>query len=104
MDKAELERLHTLDLRHQPFVALINMPQSSLPALAAAFYPTQGRATGIAWMMGIGRFGVAELTRRQFGFSEIFTVMAIPGLIAAVALFIKQLVSTMRFTVFSLAA
>lgn len=76
---------------------LMNMSQSSLPALAAEFYPTQGRATGIAWMMGIGRFGgiagsfiVAELTRRQFGFSEIFAVMAIPGLIAAVALFIKQ--------------
>jgi AAHS family 4-hydroxybenzoate transporter-like MFS transporter len=76
---------------------LMNMAQSSLPALAAAFYPTQGRATGVAWMMGIGRFGgiagsfiVAELTRRHLGFSEIFAVMAVPGLIAAVALFIKQ--------------
>jgi MFS transporter, AAHS family, 4-hydroxybenzoate transporter len=78
---------------------LMNMSQSSLPALAAAFYPTQGRATGVAWMMGIGRFGgiagsfiVAELTRRHLGLSEIFAVMAVPGLIAAVALFIKQAV------------
>ena len=77
--------------------ALMNMSQTSLPSLAAAFYPTQGRATGVAWMMGIGRFGgiagsflVAELTRRQFNFSEIFTVMAVPGLIAMAALLIKQ--------------
>jgi AAHS family 4-hydroxybenzoate transporter-like MFS transporter len=76
--------------------ALMNMSQSSLPSLAAAFYPTKGRATGVAWMMGIGRFGgiagsflVAELTRRQLGLSEIFAVMALPGLLAAMALAIK---------------
>jgi MFS transporter, AAHS family, 4-hydroxybenzoate transporter len=77
--------------------ALMNMSQTSLPTLAAAFYPTQGRATGVAWMMGIGRFGgiagsfiVAELTRRHLGFSEIFTAMAVPGVIAAIALVIKE--------------
>ncbi|SCK08833.1 aromatic acid/H+ symport family MFS transporter [Vogesella sp. LIG4] len=81
------------------FVAgtVMNTAQSSLPALAAAFYPTQGRATGVSWMLGIGRFGgiagsflVAELTRRHLGFDQVFLVLAIPGLIAAVALFIKQ--------------
>ena len=36
---------------------LMNTAQSSLPALAAAFYPTQGRATGVGWMLGLGRFG-----------------------------------------------
>jgi AAHS family 4-hydroxybenzoate transporter-like MFS transporter len=79
--------------------ALMNTAQSSMPALAAAFYPTQGRATGVAWMLGIGRFGgiagsflVAELTARQLTFSQIFTVMAVPGAIAAVALLIKQAV------------
>ena len=81
------------------FVAgtLMNTAQSSLPALAAAFYPTQGRATGVAWMLGLGRFGgiagsflVAELARRQLSFSQIFTIVAIPGLIAAAALMIKQ--------------
>src|SRR5258708_36011410 len=57
----------------------MNTAQSSMPALAAPFYPTQGRATGVAWMLGIGRFGgiagsflVAELSARQLGFSEIF--------------------------------
>jgi AAHS family 4-hydroxybenzoate transporter-like MFS transporter len=76
---------------------LMNTAQSSMPALAAAFYPTQGRATGVAWMLGIGRFGgiagsflVAELTRRQLGFSGIFTVVATAGVIATIALLIKQ--------------
>jgi MFS transporter, AAHS family, 4-hydroxybenzoate transporter len=77
---------------------LMNAAQSSMPALAAAFYPTQGRATGIAWMLGIGRFGgiagsylVAELTHQQLGFAAIFTIVAIAGLIAAFALVVKQL-------------
>ena len=77
--------------------AFMNTAQSSLPALAAAFYPTAGRATGVSWMLGFGRFGgiagsflVAELTRRQFGFADIFAIVAIPGVIAAVALLVKQ--------------
>lgn len=82
------------------FVAgtLMNTAQSSLPALAAGYYPTRGRATGVAWMLGIGRFGgiagsflVGALTSRQLGFGQIFTVVAIAGLIAAAALIVKQL-------------
>jgi AAHS family 4-hydroxybenzoate transporter-like MFS transporter len=76
---------------------LMNTAQSSMPALAAAFYPTQGRGTGVAWMLGIGRFGgiagsflVAELQRRQLSFAEVFAVVAIPGLIATAALLVKQ--------------
>jgi AAHS family 4-hydroxybenzoate transporter-like MFS transporter len=81
------------------FVAgtLMNTAQSSLPALAAGFYPTAGRASGVAWMLGIGRFGgiagsflVAELAARQLGFSEIFMVVAAPAVIAAIALLVKQ--------------
>ncbi|MDR8399876.1 MULTISPECIES: MFS transporter [Paraburkholderia] len=81
------------------FVAgvLMNTAQSSMPALAAAFYPTEGRGTGVAWMLGIGRFGgiagsflVAELTRRHFTFAGIFAMVAAAGLIACVALLIKQ--------------
>ena len=77
--------------------ALMNTAQSSMPSLAAAFYPTKGRATGVAWMMGIGRFGgiagsflVAELAARQLRFSQIFVVVAIPAVIAALALLLKQ--------------
>ncbi|HEY9026589.1 MAG TPA: MFS transporter [Burkholderiaceae bacterium] len=77
--------------------AFMNTAQSSLPALAAAFYPTAGRATGVSWMLGFGRFGgiagsllVAELTRRQVPFAGIFTVVALPGLVAALALLVKR--------------
>ncbi|MGJ4943640.1 MFS transporter [Bradyrhizobium sp. HKCCYLS1011] len=82
---------------------MMNTAQSSMPALAAAFYPTQGRATGVSWMLGIGRFGgiagsflIAEMTARQLTFSQIFTVMAVPGAIAAVALVVKQFVGPGR--------
>ena len=78
--------------------AFMNTAQSSLPALAAAFYPTEGRATGVSWMLGFGRFGgiagsflVGELTRRQFSFAEIFAIVALPGLVAAAALLVKQM-------------
>ena len=76
---------------------IMNTTQSSMPALAANFYPTAGRATGVSWMMAVGRIGaviapflVAELQRRHFNFEQIFTVLAIPGLIAALGLFIKN--------------
>jgi AAHS family 4-hydroxybenzoate transporter-like MFS transporter len=77
--------------------AFMNTAQSSLPALAAAFYPTAGRATGVSWMLGFGRFGgiagsllVAELARRQFSLPGIFAVVALPGLVAALALLVKR--------------
>lgn len=77
---------------------LMNTAQSSLPALAAGFYPTQGRATGVGWMLGLGRFGgiagaflVAELARRQLGLGQIFAIVAVPALIAAAALVVKQI-------------
>ncbi|MGO8609405.1 aromatic acid/H+ symport family MFS transporter, partial [Rhizobium johnstonii] len=61
------------------FVAglVMNAAQASMPALAAGFYPTEGRATGVAWMLGIGRFGgiagsflVADLTARQMSLPD----------------------------------
>jgi AAHS family 4-hydroxybenzoate transporter-like MFS transporter len=87
------------------FVAgvVMNTAQSSLPALAAAFYPTQGRATGVAWMMGVGRLGgiagsflVAELARRQFGFGAIFAIVAVAGVAAMAALLVKMAVEPRR--------
>ncbi len=78
---------------------IMNTAQSSMPALAAAFYPTRGRASGVSWMLGVGRFGgiagsflVAELARRKFGLSDVFLVVAIPGVISAVAIAVKQFV------------
>lgn len=76
---------------------LLNTAQSSLPALAAGFYPTDGRATGVSSMLGIGRFGgivgpllVAQFQVWKLDFTTIFTYVAIPGLIAAVALLVKS--------------
>ncbi len=37
---------------------------------------------------------MAELTRRQFAFNEIFTVVAVAAVIAAVALVVKQITSS----------
>lgn len=75
---------------------VMNTAQSSLPALAAAYYPTQGRATGVAWMMGVGRLGgiagsflVAELARLRFGIEGIFGVVALAGVVATLALLVK---------------
>ncbi|MEK6421238.1 MAG: MFS transporter [Burkholderia gladioli] len=76
---------------------LMNTAQSSLPALAAAFYPTAGRGTGVAWMLGIGRFGgiagsflVANLTARHVSFANVFATIAVAGLVSCVALLVKQ--------------
>lgn len=76
---------------------LQNTAQSSLPALAAAFYPTQGRATGVSWMLGIGRFGgivgtfwVGEMQRQHVSIATVFTLVAIPGIVAALALAVKH--------------
>ncbi len=76
--------------------AALGGAQSSIPSLTAGFYPAQGRATGVSWMHGIGRFGAifgafigAEMMRANWSFFTIFTVLAIPALIAAFALWIK---------------
>jgi len=82
---------------------LMNTAQSSLPSLAAAYYPTKGRATGVSWMLGIGRFGgiagsfmVAEMSRRQMGMGEIFLALAVPGLVACLALLTKLAINPNR--------
>ncbi|AGB76253.1 benzoate transport [Enterobacteriaceae bacterium strain FGI 57] len=79
---------------------IMNGAQSSMPALAAGFYPTQGRATGVAWMLGLGRFGGilgafsgAFLMQAELSFQTIFTLLAIPALVSALALLVKQIVS-----------
>lgn len=77
----------------------MNATQAAMPALAASFYPTRGRATGVAWMLGVGRFGgvagsflVAALAARDVGFAGILTALALPGLLAMAALLVKALV------------
>jgi AAHS family 4-hydroxybenzoate transporter-like MFS transporter len=72
---------------------MVTGAQASLPALAAPLYPTQARATGIAWMLGVGRFGGilgamvgGVLLGMQLPFSVILAVLAAPALIAMTAL------------------
>ncbi|GJD37345.1 MFS transporter [Methylobacterium aerolatum] len=73
----------------------MNTAQSSLPALAAAYYPTEGRGTGVAWMMGLGRFGGIAGSFLVAGLATLslpatFAVIAGPALIAALAVGLKR--------------
>ncbi|ADO69138.1 aromatic acid/H+ symport family MFS transporter [Stigmatella aurantiaca] len=70
--------------------------QTSMSALAARFYPTQGRATGVAWMLGIGRFGAilgafSGAYLSSWGVERILTALALPALIAAATVTAKGL-------------
>lgn len=74
-----------------------NTAQSSLPALAAKFYPTECRATGVSWMLGIGRFGAiagtfltGQLIAWKLDFVSIFVILAVPSLVMTVCLLLKQ--------------
>lgn len=77
-----------------------NGAQSAMPALSARFYPTQCRATGVAWMSGIGRFGAvfgawigAVLLGNQWSFTAILSLLLIPATAAAIAILIKSFVA-----------
>ena len=70
-------------------------------SLAATYYPSHIRSTGIGWAIGLGRIGailgpilggalVAVLTQT----SDLFTAVAIPGLLASCAVFYMGRVST----------
>jgi AAHS family 4-hydroxybenzoate transporter-like MFS transporter len=78
----------------------INGAQSAMPSLAARFYPTQIRATGVSWMLGIGRFGAvlgawigATLLGLGWNFEQVLTALLVPAAVATVGVVIKGLVS-----------
>ncbi|WXL24138.1 MFS transporter [Ectopseudomonas mendocina] len=78
----------------------VNGAQSAMPSLAARFYPTQSRATGVSWMLGIGRLGAvlgawigATLLGLGWNFEQVLTALLVPAVIATGAIFIKGLVS-----------
>lgn len=75
----------------------MNGAQSGMQTLAATFYPTQCRATGIAWMQGVGRFGgvagtmmSAQLLSMQWQADSILMFLGLPALIAAFATIYKK--------------
>jgi AAHS family 4-hydroxybenzoate transporter-like MFS transporter len=75
----------------------MNGAQTSMPVLAAASYPTSGRASGVAWMLGIGRiggiagaFGGGLLLRAGYSIAEIISGLSVVALAASLALFCKD--------------
>ena len=78
----------------------VNGAQSAMPSLAARFYPTQGRATGVSWMLGMGRFGAilgawsgATLLGLGWNFEQVLTALLVPAGLATVGVIVKGLVS-----------
>jgi len=68
--------------------------QVGVNALAAAYYPTANRATGVSWASGIGRIGsfvgvVAGgwMVALGMGLPVMFAAIGIPALVACAALF-----------------
>jgi MFS transporter, AAHS family, 4-hydroxybenzoate transporter len=66
--------------------------QNVANAVAAMFYPTSIRATGVGWALGIGRIGAivgptvgGAMLALQWSQAAIFGVGAIPALVAALA-------------------
>jgi MFS transporter, AAHS family, 4-hydroxybenzoate transporter len=68
--------------------------QVGLNALASGFYPTASRGTGVSWANGIGRSGSiigsligGSLIALGWGPTNIFLLLMIPALLAALAVF-----------------
>jgi MFS transporter, AAHS family, 4-hydroxybenzoate transporter len=68
--------------------------QNSANALAAAFYPTAVRATGVGWALGIGRIGSIVgplvgglLLSMKWSVTEVFMTAACAALCASIAAF-----------------
>jgi AAHS family 4-hydroxybenzoate transporter-like MFS transporter len=69
--------------------------QPVINALAASYYPTPLRSTGIGWSLGVGRIGSilgptlgGELIRRQWSNESIFATVAVPVAISTVLLYL----------------
>jgi AAHS family 4-hydroxybenzoate transporter-like MFS transporter len=67
--------------------------QTGLNAFAPGCYPTIARATGVSWMLGMGRFGSivgslvgGALLGLGWGFGAILGILAIPAICAAFAI------------------
>jgi AAHS family 4-hydroxybenzoate transporter-like MFS transporter len=66
--------------------------QTAANAVAAATYPTEVRATGVGWALGVGRVGsivgpalVGVLLAAHVSLKEIFWLSAVPAVLAALA-------------------
>jgi AAHS family 4-hydroxybenzoate transporter-like MFS transporter len=69
--------------------------QPAVNALAASYYPTALRSTGVGWSLGIGRIGSiigpvlgGELIRRQWSNGAIFAAVAVPAAVSALLVYL----------------
>jgi MFS transporter, AAHS family, 4-hydroxybenzoate transporter len=71
--------------------------QTGLNAFAPSRYPTVARATGVSWMLGMGRFG--SILGSAFGgallglgweFGAILAMLAVPATLAAISILVAQ--------------
>jgi AAHS family 4-hydroxybenzoate transporter-like MFS transporter len=78
----------------------MNGAQTSMPVLAAASYPTFGRASGVAWMLGVGRiggiagaFGGGILLLLSLSLPQIISGLSAVAAVAGLALLYKNFAS-----------
>ena len=71
--------------------------QTGLNAYAPGRYPTVARATGVSWMLGMGRFGSifgsaigGALLGLGWQFGAILAMLAVPAVLAAIAILVSQ--------------
>ena len=72
--------------------------QTATNALSSSFYPTQARATGLGAMQGVGRCGAilgayigGPLLAMGYNFQTIIEGLAVPALVAGMAMGLKGL-------------
>ncbi|MBU9376187.1 MFS transporter [Burkholderia multivorans] len=74
----------------------MNGSNTGFCALAAGSYPTEMRATGTSWMLGVGRFGGiagamlgAAMLHANWGFGQVFAALAVPAAVGGAAVLLK---------------
>jgi AAHS family 4-hydroxybenzoate transporter-like MFS transporter len=80
--------------------------QPTLNTLAATYYPTYLRSTGLGWALGIGRGGsivgpvlAGQFLAWQWGTRDIFFAMAVPTVISVIAILLLRQVIGARSAV-----
>jgi len=71
--------------------------QTGLNGFAPGCYPTQARATGVSWMLGMGRLGSilgssigGVLLASGWGFKGIFAALAVPATVAGASILLNR--------------
>ena len=71
--------------------------QTGLNGFAPSCYPTLARATGVSWMLGVGRLGSilgssigGVLMTMGWGFEGIFIALAVPAILAGGAILLNR--------------